>query len=224
MFALLVWPRRSQESSVEVGTDNGISVDPDQKNMPEYLAPPASVAETLEKRIEASIIEIYRMARVEYDRASGTRSSAQSKEQNFEQTNLAIADFAASLAQADRDTLILVGRGLGIGEAELQALECVPHESYDTGALNDEIDAVTATLTQAIGVTAKAELLKRLTMRMLPGLSAETRKRIEGEIDEAAQQAEQEGAAMREAELAAMSGNQSEEDEEDNAPGEGDEE
>ena len=197
MFAVLVLPQRATNESVEIGNSTGLSMDPDAKNPPMYLAPPPSVAETLEKRIEASIIEIYRMARVEYDRASGTRSSAQSKEQNFQQTNLAISDFAQSLANADRETLILVGRGLGISEDKLQGIVCQAHDSYESGELNDEIDAITATLGLSIGLTAKVELLKRLTQRQLPGLDAETRARIEREIQDAADQAEKDAAAEK---------------------------
>lgn len=197
-FALLIWPGDRPESGAsEAGTENGLVIGAEQKNLPHYIAPPASIAETFEKRIEASIIEIYRMARVEYDRASGTKSSAQSKEQNFEQTNLAIVDFAAALAVADRDTLILVGRGLGIAEEKLQAIECIPHESYASEALNDEIDSVTSALTLDMGGLFKSELLKRLATRLLPGLGAETRQRIDAEIDERTTQAEHDAALMR---------------------------
>lgn len=220
VFALLIVPRESNEEKTEEGgSENGLTVMPDQRNLPHYIAPPPTVAETLEKRIEASIIEIYRMARVEYDRASGNKTSAQSKEQNFEQTNLAIADFAASLANADRETLILVGRGLGIEESQLQSIECVPHESYASAELNEEIDAVISAVTLAVGNTAKAELIKRLVWRLLPGLGADVRTVIESEIEDAVEQAEQDAEAMREAETAALSDPQN-----DNTPSAGGEE
>jgi hypothetical protein len=204
VFALFVWPRReTADGTVELGTDNGLSIDPEQKNVPMYLAPPSSVADTYEKRLAATIVEIYRMARVEYDRASGTNSSAQSKQQNFEQTNLAIVDFAASLAQADRETLILVGRALGVAEEKLQAIECVAHDSYASAELNEEIDSVIQAQTLAIGNMAKSEMLKRLVLRLLPGLGADVRAVVESEIDAAVVQAEQDAAAMRDAEMQA---------------------
>lgn len=203
VFAVLIYPRASVPAedgkSAEVGVENGLIIDPDQKNVPSFIAPPADIAKTFETRIERSVIEIYRMARVEYDRASGTRSSAQSKEQNFEQTNLAIADFAAAMAQADRETLYMVGLALGISESELDKMTVEAHASYATEELNDEIDAITQTLTLSMGLTYKVELLRRLAARMLPNLSADARQKIETEIEEAAKQAEQEAAALKKA-------------------------
>jgi hypothetical protein len=205
VFALLLVPGASGDSSdgggnpKEVGTENGLTVTPDQKNLPQFIAPPASVAETYETRIEKTIIEIYRMARVEYAKAEGTQTSAQSKDANFKQTNLSIVDLATSLAIADRETLILVGRALGVNEEKLQAIECVAHETYDEGELNDEIQQVIDTLTLQIGNTAKGELTKRLVFKQLPGIGAEQRKAIESEIDEAIVEAEQESELLKEA-------------------------
>lgn len=200
VFALLVIPVSSPTptETVEVGTANALQTSGEQKNLPFYLAPPASVAATIEARIVATIIEIYRMARVEYDRASGTESSAQSKQQNFEQTNLSIVDLATSLAQADRETLILVGRGLGIEEAKLQAIECVAHESYASEDLSLELEQVTLALTvRELGAQVRIELLIRLAQQLLPHLAPDTRKVIEQEIEEAVKRAEQEAEAAR---------------------------
>ncbi len=196
-FALLVWPRRSQDKGpVTIGPSNGLEIDPDQKNVPFYLAPPGDLASTFETRIERSVIEIYRMARVEYDRASGTRSSAQSKEQNFEQTNLSIADFAAALAHADRETLILVGLQMGLPQEKLDAIECVPAQDFSTLELTEEIDSVISAATLRMGTTFKSELLKRLSRRLLPNVDPDTQQTIDSEIEAESVKAEQEAAAM----------------------------
>lgn len=200
VFALLIYPVSSPNptDTVEVGTSNGLQVSAEQKNLPQYLAPPASVAATLEARIVATIIEIYRLSRVEYDRASGTESSAQSKQQNFEQTNLAIVDLATSLAEGDRETLILVGRGLGIAEDKLQAIECVAHESYASEDLSIELEQATVALTiRELGRQVRVELLIRLAQQLLPHMTPETRKIVESEIEEAVAQAEKDAAAAQ---------------------------
>jgi hypothetical protein len=200
VFALLIYPMASPNptDTVEVGVENGLQVSAEQKNVPFYLAPPGSVAATLEARIVATIIEIYRVARVEYDRASGTESSAQSKQQNFEQTNLAIVDFATSLAAADRETLILVGRALGIAEEKLQEIECVAHESYASEDLSLELEqAIMALTIRELGQQARVELLLRLAQQLLPHLAPDTRKVIEQEIIEAVAQAEQDAQALK---------------------------
>jgi hypothetical protein len=215
VFALLVWPRRSQDNAaVEIGNNNGVNVDPDAKNMPFYLAPPASCAATLEERIKESIVEIYRMARVEYDKASGTRSSAQSKEQNFEQTNLAIVDFARSVAQADHDTLTLVGRGMGVSESALEKMTCSAHDTYATEGMADEIDQVMQLVSQSIGMTAKSELLKRVVFRALgSGASADVRTKIESEISADLEKAEKE----RELAAVALIADDGDDDDDDDA-------
>lgn len=216
VFALLVYPTSSPTPTekLDVGTENGLQVSGEQKNLPFYLAPPASVAATIEARIVATIVEIYRLARVEYDRASGTESSAQSKQQNFEQTNLAIVDLATSLAQADRETLIVVGRGLNIEEAKLQEIECVAHESYASEDLSIELEqAITALTIRELGRQVRVELLLRLAQQLLPHLAPDTRKVIEQEIADAVARAEQEAEAAK-----------AEEDEEkpgDDGPGDG---
>lgn len=202
VFAILIYPQSAPTptDTVEVGTNNGLQVSSEQKNLPFFLAPPASIAETYEKRIAASVIEIYRLARVEYDRASGVESSAQSKKQNFEQTNLSIADIATAIAHADRETLILVGRGLGIADDKLEAIECVAHESYATDDLALELEQVITALTiRELGAQLRIELLSRLAQQLLPHMSAETRAIVEQEISDAVRRSEQEAELARDA-------------------------
>lgn len=221
VFALLVLPMILQSTpqggKAEVGVENGLQIGPEQKNVPFYLAPPASVAATLESRITATIVEIYRMARVEYTKAAGTNSSAQSKEQEFEQTNLAIADFGASLAAADLETLRIVAKGLRVSDEQIAKMECVAHQSYASDQINNEIDALTTVLTiRALGSTFKGELLKRFAQRMLPSLNADTRKVIESEIDKAlAEEAQAAEAGADGADGAADDGDQPDGDIED---------
>lgn len=200
VFAILILPTTSPTptDSVDVGTSNGLQVGGDQKNLPFYLSPEASIAATYENRIVSTVIEIYRMARVEYDRASGTESSAQSKQQNFEQTNLSIVDFATAVARADRETLILVGRGMKIAEDKLQAIECVAHESYASEDLALELEQAIAALTiRELGMQVRIELLTRLAQQLLPHMTPDTRKIVESEIAEAVAQAEREAEAAK---------------------------
>lgn len=192
VFALLVVPGGAVPAGgAELGVENGLVIDREQRNVPFFLAPPGSVAATLEARIAATVIEIYRLARVEYTRASGTNSSAQSREREFSVTNLSIADLAASLAAGDRETLITVGRGLQISEEALQQLECVAHESYADEALDQELEqAVEALTIRELGAQFRVELLKRLAQKLLPSMSTATRRIIESEIEEQVKQAE----------------------------------
>jgi hypothetical protein len=192
VFALLIWPGSAPAGNegATAGTQNGLLIGAEQKNLPMYLAPPASVAATLETRVEKQIVEIYRIGGVEYERASGVKSSAQSKENEFSKTNAQIASIAKAMADADRRTLILVGRAKGLPDDKLKLIEVVPHESYADEALGDELEqAIQALTITLLGKLAKIELLKRLAQKLLPGMSAETWKTIQSEIEEAVEQA-----------------------------------
>jgi hypothetical protein len=207
VFAILIYPQRQDSSAnggtVDVGNKNGLQVDTEQKNMPTYLAPPATVASTLETRVEKSVIEIYRMARVEYDRASGTNSSAQSKQQNFEQTNAALVDFATALARADHETLYLVGTALGCTPEELDKMEVNAAQSYATEDLSLELQQVIDAITELpmLGRQAKIEMLTRLVQQLIPDMSEDTKKTINSEIEEAVDQADKQAELLREAAL-----------------------
>jgi hypothetical protein len=202
VFALLVVPAPAAspqgEASVDLGSNNGLSVDPEQKNLPMYLAPPASVAATLEARIVATVIEIYRMARVEYDRASGTSSSAQSKQQNFEQTNALLCDLADALADDDLETLRIVGRGLGESPEALAKMRCVAYTSYATEDIQMELEQAVAAITiPQLGREAHVQILQRLVRNLIPNASEGTLKTVDSEIEAAVDQAEKDAEAMK---------------------------
>jgi hypothetical protein len=205
VFAQMIWPGASPagNESGTGGVSTGLVIGAEQKNLPFYLAPPASVAATLEARILATVQEIYRIAGVEYEKASGVQSSAQSKENEFEKTNVSIVSLAQALARADLDTLRLVGRALKCDEEELQAMECVAHESYADAALGDELAQAMDAMTMQIGRQAKIEILQRLIHKLLPGLASDTKKVIDDEIVTAIDQAVKEEEDAKKAALAA---------------------
>ncbi len=105
VFAQLVWPGAAPagNNTGTGGVSTGLVISDQAKVVPFYLAPPPSIAATLEARIVATIIEIYRISGVEYAKASGVNTSAQSKEVEFEKTNVQIAALAQALARADRN-------------------------------------------------------------------------------------------------------------------------
>lgn len=199
-FPLLVLPlaQPTPGASLEVGVENALLVDPEQKNLPFFAESSGAASDSLEKRITSTIIEIYRMSRVEYERASGVASSAQSKAQNFAQTNLAIVDFAAAIAAADRDTLTLVSKGLGIADSAIDKIECIPESDFAEDDLQVDIDEVISTLTiRQLGSRFQSEVLKRFARRVLPHMETDSQKVVDGEIDELAKAVAQDDDALR---------------------------
>lgn len=198
VFAILAVPSRTiEDGAADVGSTNGLQFDPETKHLPTYIAPPASVAATLETRMEKSVIEIYRIARVEYDKASGTATSAQSKQQNFEQTNALLCDIAAGLAESDYETLCLVGTALGCSAEELAKMKCTPYTTYATEDLAMELEQAVEALTLSIGNTAKVLLQQRLVRQLIPNMTADEAATVDSEIEEAVEQAQKDAEAAQ---------------------------
>lgn len=212
VFALLLIPRANVErmpgetddeyatrTALDVGTENGLTFDPDQKNAPHFIAPPGDVAKTYKELLNDAVIELYRLARVEYDRASGSHTSAQSKQQNFEQTNLAVVDIAKSMAGSILKTLRLVGRGLGVSEDKLAEFSVSAYDSYASEDLNADLEVADALLIDpGMGSTFKVEMRKRIARRVLTGVGSATLKAIDGDIEAEDAKAEQAQVAMTE--------------------------
>lgn len=166
---------------------------------PEYIAPPASVAATLEAKIAATITELYRLARIEFARGQATATSGIARAFEFAQTNRALADFAGYIARWEEDVLDLTGVILGIDEREREAANVTPPDSFDEFEdLAAAIADATAALGLGLGVTVETELKKRIVGVLLPNIDDETRDQIHEDLeDEAAAKLAAKAAALK---------------------------
>lgn len=205
-FALLVMVTRASQvagGEVEVGTDNALSLDPEAGKQHYYLAPPATVAEVLEARIEKTIQEIYRMARVEYQRPTGGEVSGVARAYDFAQTNQALSDFAAELARWEAWIDDVVGRVLGVSEDARRAERITPPTRFDVDDLTVEIKQAIDAVSLKLGPTATAKIKMQTVRRLLPDLTADDEETIESELEEAGLE-EQRSAAMADEIVGAM--------------------
>lgn len=188
VFALLLYPggRSGPNGEVDLGSFNGLLIDPDQKNVPAYIAPPASVAETLEKRIDATARSIYRIARIEFSRPTGTVASGVAREYEFEQTNRALADFAKNIARAELDIADLVGAADGVPVETRRKQTISPPRSFAVQDLERDIKIAMDSLTLKLGETATTRIKQGVVRRVLPNISADDQKVIDAELEEAA--------------------------------------
>lgn len=192
----------SARGEVSIGTDNGLIVDPDQRNVHYYLAPPVSAAEILEKRIDTSIREIYRIARIEYGRAtSGQVASGTARKFEFAQTNEALADYAGELARWELHVDRLVATAFGVSTDE-ESIE--PQTDFGVEDLQADIKNVMDTVSLGVGATASKLLKFRVVEQQLPNMTADTRAAIEAEIDEIEAADAQETAFSREVDDASV--------------------
>lgn len=190
VFALLVYAAKGGQmpEDISVGTDNALVVDSDGSQSHEYIAPPGSVAETYEKRLEADVREMYRLARVEFTRQSGSATSGLSRAYEFAQTNRALADFAGELAKASATVDDLVGRYYGVPVEEREAAQVIAPQSFDIEDLTQDIQNGLDLITANIGDTATRLVKMQLVDQRLRNLDPDTRAIIESELeDEAAE-------------------------------------
>lgn len=186
VFAILVLSQRGQNNGgeIQLGTSNGLTIDTDAKNVHYFLAPPASVAATLEKRIEQTIREIYRMARVEFTRPQVAAASGVSRAYEFAQTNRALSDFARHVAAWEEDVDDLVGAALGIATDARAKERVIPPDSFDIEDLSSEIAVTIDAVTRLrIGPTAAKLARLRFIQRMLPRLAPAELEKIEEELE-----------------------------------------
>lgn len=186
VFAVLVYAAKGGQmpADVTVGTDNALVVDSDGSQSHDYIAPPASVAETYEKRLEADVREMYRLARVEFTRQSGQATSGLSRAYEFAQTNRALADFAAEIAKAEATVDDLVGRYYGVPIEERQAAQVIAPQSFDVEDLTTDIQNGLDLISANIGPTATNLVKMQLIDSRLRNLDPDTRAIIESELDD----------------------------------------
>lgn len=198
VFALLVMPmRQGGGGDVDLGARNGLIVDPDQKNTPEFISPDASIATTIEARIDALVRAIYRLARVEFSRPSGAAVSGVAREYEFEQTNRALSDFAKGIARAESDVADLVGSVSGVPLEERRRETITPPRSFAVQDLERDMKLAMDAVTLRLGETATTRIKQAVVRRLLPNLTAADQAKIDGELEEAAaEEAQSRAAAM----------------------------
>lgn len=186
VFAMLqvpVPPGKEAPSELLAGAGMALPVPSDATQKYEYLAPPASVAETLETRIANTVREIFRRARVQFKQASGQTQSGVSKQWDFEETNRLLADFAAHLASAECEVYKIIARVMGASPEQINKIRVLPVTSFSVEDLAAEIENATEALALNLGATANKLIKGRVAGRMLENVSSEDATKIEGELE-----------------------------------------
>jgi hypothetical protein len=189
VFAVLVLAadENEEEGEVTVGTDNLLYLDPNSSNQHYYMAPPGTVAQAYETRIETIIQELYRMARVEFTRPGATRQAVSGVARKFEfaQTNAALAIFAQSIARFEEHIDFLVAIASGVSEEEAEQERITAPQSFDIDDLQEELQlAMDAITGLTVGATAERLLRERVIKQLIPNMSDEDATAVEEELAE----------------------------------------
>ena len=203
-FSILAIPVESMQTDVAdvvAGNGSGMKVLGSSNRGLEFVAPPSSVPEAMEKRRDVLVRELYRCARVEYAKPSGVTTSGIARAYEFEQTNRRLGDIAAGFARAEQEALRLVAQMLGTDGSSITVTAPADFSVEDMTA---DLQNVIASQGMKLGATADAELKRRTVRRMLPNLPADTMAVIDEEIDELRDEQAQADAMAREVETARL--------------------
>lgn len=188
VFAILVMVGSvavPQNGEQVVGVENGLTQDISATRDHYFLAPPSSVATTLENRLEATVKEMYRMARAEYTRPVGAPTSGVARRYEFASTNRAIADFGSEIARGEQDIAQLVAIGVGVAVDVASKQRVTAPDDFDIDDLESDIKNVMDAVSAGLGPTATAEIKRALVQRLIPQIKPVMLKSIEAEIKKA---------------------------------------
>lgn len=228
VFAILQVPVEGTDripSEITTGVDNALPIPKDSSQPYAYIAPPGSVADTYEKRIEVTVGEIYRIMRVEYARPTGGAVSGVAHAYEFEQTNRRLGDFAAQVAMGRAWAFDIVAGPLGVGDDDREQMGFIAPTEFDVEDLAADLDNVQRTLGLGLGPTAQRLIRLRTIEKVLPHLNDDDRTQIEEELEEAAsREADMQVISdeLVKADLEGQDGGDPDADEDDEGEGEGD--
>lgn len=189
-----------------IGPNQGLTIAPDASQKHYYLSPDPGIATTYENRIEATIREIYRMARVEHSRGTASATSGIARKFEFAQTNRAIADFAVEFARAEYRMDQMVWRGLG-GDPRDSAFakyHVQPPDQFDVEDLSERIKQTMDAISLNLGATVTKRLKMQVAERLDPGMPPDVRATVEAELEDLAAEEQQARALAQEAASAAL--------------------
>ncbi len=181
----------------EIVTGNGSAMAiPMESKLPlHFVAPPESVPAAMEKRRESAMRELYRVARLEFQKPTGVTTSGIARAYEFEQTNRRLGEIAKSFARGEEELLTLAAKMLGVDGTKLTVSSPADFSVEDMAV---DLANITGIIGLNVGATAERELKGRLVRRVLPNLPAATMATIDEELDELAKQSEQDSAMERE--------------------------
>lgn len=200
VFAVLVVACKGDPGPLTLGVDNALPLDKDGQQKHYYMSPEGSIAETYERRIEATIREgIYRASRVEFANAkTQAATSGVARAYAFAETNRGIADSGACLARGEEWLDSIVWAGLGKSPEALDGYAISAAQDYGIEDLAAEIEHTVTSLALDLGATMTKRLKLRLAERLDPQMPPDVRALVEADLDAIAEQAEIDAAMMRE--------------------------
>jgi hypothetical protein len=168
-----------RESGVTISTENALLYDPNGGGDVGYIAPPAEPAQHYIGRIADLIVEIYKLANLEF--VGGVQQSSESRQFNFQATNSTLAIMADMCEQAEREIANLVM--LWMGKTEFTGNIAYPRE-FNFVDVKQTIDTAIDAVSLDISPTFDKAIKKQVAHKLLStDVSATVMQAIDDEID-----------------------------------------
>lgn len=178
-FSILIYPS-TEETTIEIGTENALGFDPEAKNAPDFIAPPADPAKILADQIDQLVAESYRMGGMAHQTGVKQQASGVAKAYDFERTNQILSDFADNCAGGEKDIADIFGRWVN----EDLKYTCSYPDDFGIIDIEQELkDAQAAIDLRLPSSTFMVEIAKKVLAAYMPDLDPEIAKKIIDEIE-----------------------------------------
>lgn len=168
-----------QNNGLTISTENALLYSPENGGKPGFIAPPAEPAQHYVGRIADLIVEIYKLANLEF--VGGVQQSSESRQFNFQATNSTLAIMSDMTEQAEREIANLVM--LWMGKVEFTGNIAYPRE-FNFVDLKQTIDTAIDAVSLEISPTFDKEIKKQVAHKLLStDVSATVMQDIDDEID-----------------------------------------
>lgn len=170
-----------QSNGLTISTENALLYDPNGGGDVGYIAPPAEPAQHYVGRIADLIVEIYKLANLEF--VGGVQQSSESRQFNFQATNSTLAIMSDMAEQAEREIADLVM--LWMTNTKFNGNLAYPRE-FNFVDLKQMIDTAIDSVSLEISPTFNKEIKKQVAHKLLStDVSSTTMQTIDDEIDSA---------------------------------------
>ncbi|PPD19102.1 MAG: hypothetical protein CTY18_06010 [Methylomonas sp.] len=182
-FAILTIPvsdsnERERLKDMTISTENALTYNPAGGGMPAYIAPPPEPIELYQKHMADTVVEIYKIANLEF--VGGVQRSGVALSFHFQEANSSLAGWAEMGEMAETEIARLVYQWQGL---EFNGNISYPSD-FNMSDLKESIATAMDTITLGMGQEFDKALKKHLARQILGNdISASEMQNIEAEID-----------------------------------------
>ena len=173
--------QRGRDPLDRIGTSSIFTFNPESKHPPSFISPETSTITTIWKIVADHVKEIFRLAGLQGGTSDlYTSRSGRQSQQSFMGVDSSLAEKALTYQKCENAISRLAYKQLGISD-EYDNVKYPT--SFNTVALNEEIDGILKILERNFSTTLNKTIIKEVARKTTPLVSENTKETIEQEID-----------------------------------------